>query len=90
MFEWDENKNLSNIEKHGISFQTASQVFKDENRIEIYDYVNSTINEDRFRAIGLVDDVLFVVFTERKNAIRIISARRATPKERRAYYASNL
>lgn len=90
MFEWDENKNLSNIEKHGISFQTASQVFEDENRIEMYDYVNSTINEDRFRTIGLVDDVLFVVFTERKNAIRIISARRATPKERRAYYASNL
>lgn len=63
MFEWDENKNLSNIEKHGISFHTASQVFEDENRIEMYDYVNSTINEDRFRAIGLVDDVLFVVFT---------------------------
>ena len=84
-FEWDEEKNLLNQQKHGISFEMASYVFSDENYIEMYDFEHS-IEEDRFIAIGLVDKVLFVVFTERKESIRLISARVATESERRLYY----
>ena len=64
---------------------TAIHVFDDENRIEIYD-VEHSINEDRYNTIGLVHDLLFVVYTERKDNLRIISARLATMAERRLYY----
>ena len=84
-FEWDEEKNILNQKKHGISFEAAAYVFSDENYIEMYDFEHS-IEEDRFIAIGLVDKVLFVVFTERKENIRLISARTATESERRVYY----
>ncbi len=52
---------------------------------EWYDFEHST-DEDRYIAIGMVGDVLFVVFTERSERIRIISARLATEAERRLYY----
>ncbi|MCD8218123.1 MAG: BrnT family toxin [Clostridiales bacterium] len=84
-FEWDERKNKRNIEKHGIDFDTAMMIFNDENRIEIYDMEHSQ-DEDRYNTIGLVHDVLFVVYTERKEKVRIISARLATPRERSIYY----
>ncbi len=84
-FEWDEEKNLLNQKKHGISFEAAAYVFSDENHIEMYDFEHS-IEEDRFIAIGLVDKVLFVVFTEHKENIRLISARTATESERKVYY----
>ena len=84
-FEWDEDKNRINRLKHGIDFNTAIHVFDDENRIEIYDYEHS-IDEDRYNTIGLVHDILFVVYTERKDSLRIISARLATAAERRLYY----
>ena len=86
-FEWDEDKNRINRLKHGIDFNTAIHVFDDENRIEIYDYEHS-IDEDRYNTIGLVHDILFVVYTERKDSLRIISARLATAAERRLYYDS--
>ena len=63
-------------------------MFNDLQRIEIYDEEHS-ITEDRYNTIGLVDDVLFVVYTERKESIRLISARVATPKERSIYYDEN-
>ena len=56
--EWDEGKNNKNIKKHGISFETASLVFSDENRIEYFDEIHS-IDEDRYVVIGLVNNVLF-------------------------------
>ncbi len=84
-FEWDEEKNRINKQKHRISFETASYVFDDPYYIEMYDFEHS-LEEDRYIAIGKVGDVLFVVFTERKETIRIISARLATPIERRIYY----
>jgi hypothetical protein len=84
-FEWDEEKNRLNIEKHGIDFETAMLVFNDSQRIEIYDLEHST-TEDRYNTIGLVHDVLFVVYTERKENIRLISARMATRTERSIYY----
>jgi len=85
-FEWDEEKASRNLEKHGISFETAVKVFLDENRIEIYDKTHSNENEDRYITIGLAGKVLFVVYTERHPRIRLISARLATAKERRIYY----
>lgn len=84
-FEWDENKSRINLEKHGIDFETAMLVFNDSQRIEIYDFEHS-IEEDRYNTIGMVNDVLFVVYTERKDNIRLISARLATKAERSIYY----
>lgn len=86
--EWDTDKNNLNIKKHGLSFETASLVFADGNRVELYDFKHS-INEDRFIVIGLVNNLITVVYTERTNAIRIISARVATEAERRIYYGAN-
>lgn len=85
IFEWDEDKNQINKEKHGIDFNIAIHVFEDADRIEIYD-IEHSIEEDRYNTIGLVHDVLFVVYTERKDRLRIISARLATAAERRLYY----
>ncbi|MCD7815085.1 MAG: BrnT family toxin [Lachnospiraceae bacterium] len=84
-FEWDEDKNQKNLEKHGISFETAMLVFNDDYRLEVYDIEHSQ-TEDRYNTIGLVHDVLFVVYTERKEKLRIISARLATAQERSIYY----
>ena len=81
LFEWDDEKERINIRKHGISFFDAMGVFDDEFKIEDYDREHS-IEEDRWWIIGLVDDVLFVVYTERGDATRIISARPATKQER--------
>ena len=88
-FEWDEEKNRLNQKKHGISFETAVYVFQDANYIEMYDFEHSA-DEDRYIALGLVGEALFVVFTERKENIRLISARLATEEERRLYYDQNI
>lgn len=87
LFEWDEEKEKANIRKHGIDFATAARVFNDENRIDLYDEGHSE-GEDRFITIGLINGtayVVFVVYTERGEAIRLISARKATSSERRMY-----
>jgi len=60
-------------------------VFFDLQRIEIYNMEHST-EEDRYNTIGMVNDVIFVVYTERKENIRLISARVATKTERSIYY----
>jgi uncharacterized DUF497 family protein len=88
-FEWEEEKNNINKEKHKISFETAIHVFGDPGYVEMYDFEHS-LDEDRYVAIGRVDDVLFVVFTERKDFIRLISARLATNAERGLYYDQDL
>lgn len=85
LFEWDEEKNAANVRKHGIDFEEAAHVFEDDDRIEIYDMSHSG-EEDRYNTIGMVNNVLFVVYTERREAIRIISARLATRRERSVYY----
>lgn len=86
-FEWDEDKEQINIKKHGIPFETAAKVFLDENRIEIYDEAHS-MDEDRYITIGLAGEILFVVYTERRLRIRLISARLATARERKVYYGN--
>lgn len=88
-FEWDENKNTINKARHKISFETAVYVFDDPYYIEMFDFEHS-VNEDRYIAIGKVGDVLFVVFTERKETIRIISARLATSAEKELYYDQDI
>jgi len=88
-FEWDEERNRINQQKHRISFETAAYVFDDPYHIEMYDFEHS-LEEDRYIAIGMVGDVLFVVFTERRETVRIISARLATNIERRLYYDQDI
>ena len=84
LFEWDYEKEQRNIKIHKISFETAKLVFNDDKRIEFFD-VNHSGTEDRLITIGKVDKVLFVVYTERGDKTRIISARAATKAERRLY-----
>ena len=89
-FVWDEEKNKKNIRKHGISFSVAARVFEDDLRLEYPDPEHSQ-DEERYLTIGLVHDVLTVVYCDRENIftgrtdIRIISARLATKLERNAY-----
>ena len=83
---WDKKKAALNRQKHGVEFEDAALVFADENRIERYDDEHSQ-DEDRWQVIGEVGEVLFVVYTERGEAFRLITARMATPAERRIYYA---
>ena len=80
-------KNRINKRKHKISFETAANVFFDENRIEQLDEFHSD-EEERWQVIGMVDEILFVIYTEREDKTRIISARRADKKERRIYYGN--
>ena len=87
-FEWDDEKEKTNIIKHGIDFTTAARVFKDENRLEMYDEAHSD-TEDRYITIGIIDGVAYlvmVVYTEQEDAIRLISARKATKQEGSMYY----
>lgn len=83
-FEWDSNKNAINKKKHGISFETAAAVFGDDNRLEFPDEKHS-IEEERYKVIGYIGKYLAVIFTERGEYTRLISARLATPLERRLY-----
>ena len=85
LVEWDDKKAAINKQKHGVSFETAALIFTDENRIERRDKTHSQ-DEDRWQVVGMVNDVLFVVYTERGEAARIIMARKASPKERSEYY----
>ena len=111
LFEYDPEKNRKNIEKHGISFKSAARVFFDYDRIELYDEIHSgeedrydtigNTSAGNLTVIGnlqdarRVDDILFVVYTERatvdeneksREIIRLISARLATNFERGVYY----
>ena len=87
VFEWDDEKNQINLRKHGVDFIDAAQVFFDENRIEQPDEFHSG-DEERWQVIGMVDEILFVIYTEHDDKTRIISARRADKKERRMYYGN--
>lgn len=88
MFEWDEAKRGANLVKHGVDFVDALEVFADPFRIERTDR-RREYREDRHQAVGRVgDQVVFVVYTLRGNARRIISARRASRNERRTYLES--
>ncbi|MCA1565120.1 MAG: BrnT family toxin [Acidobacteria bacterium] len=85
-FEWDDAKAIGNVEKHGITFGEATEVFYDPNALEAQDTEHSG-DESRFVIIGYsAQRLLFVVFAQRiGNMIRIISARKPTPTERDLY-----
>jgi hypothetical protein len=85
-FEWDPEKATSNAEKHGVEFVEATTVFGDPLELTIVDPDHSE-SEDRFISLGrsVTGAILVVSFTERESRIRIISARPATPRERRGY-----
>ena len=83
--EWDDNKADINRKKHNVTFEMAAQVFLDEFLIDDYDEEHSD-DEDRIKVIGMVGDVLVVIYTERGEKYRLRSARNATKRERRRYY----
>ena len=86
LFEWDPNKAERNERLHGISFDEACTTFEDPLSKTIDDPLHSE-NEERFVLIGqsIRRRILVVVHTEREERIRVISARQATKRERRAY-----
>jgi hypothetical protein len=84
-FEWDDAKADANLRKHKISFRAASRVFDDPLVLMEQDF-SEDYGEDRFLATGMVEGLLMTVaYTERDDCIRIISARKASSYERRAY-----
>jgi uncharacterized protein len=87
-FEWDEAKNRSNRKRHGVSFEEARTVFLDENARLIADPDHSA-DEDRFLLLGLSLRLRRLVvshcYRQSDEVVRIISARRADPTERRDY-----
>jgi uncharacterized DUF497 family protein len=87
-FEWYSEKERFNIEEHGIDLETARQVFEDPFRIMRYDEKHSGL-EDRWQVLGKAGEVLFVVYTERGEKYRVITAREAEPEERRIYYGED-
>jgi uncharacterized DUF497 family protein len=85
-FEWDPDKAVLNKKKHGVTFEEALTVFGDP-LAAIFDDVTHSVEEQREIIIGhsAKNRLLLVSFTERGEAIRIISARRATKQERKDY-----
>lgn len=86
LFEWDDEKAESNLHKHGVDFEEAATVFDDLYARYETDMLHSG-DETRGIVTGFssMSRVLLVVYTERTERIRFISARKATPAERRAY-----
>ena len=87
-YEWDEDKSIKNLKKHGIRFEEAQIIWSDPNAQEFIDSV-SDIKELRFIRIGLNPrrGILLVVYCEKEDGelIRIISARKATNSEKAIY-----
>jgi uncharacterized DUF497 family protein len=89
---WDEKKYAANLEKHGIRFEEAKDVFADKHALEAIDDEHSFYGEQRILRIGisLNKGVLFVIFCEYEEidstSIRIISARKATKRETIYYF----
>jgi uncharacterized DUF497 family protein len=89
-FEWDSDKASKNVEKHNVSFEEAATVFDDPIFITfIHD--EHSIDEERYITIGLSSRgrLLMLAHADRKDHIRIISARRATKKEEQFYAETN-
>lgn len=86
LFQWNTEKAEANLKKHGVSFEEATTVFLDPLSLTIHDPLHSD-EEDRFIITGFSDEQrqLVIVHTDRDDKIRIISARLATPGERRKY-----
>lgn len=85
-YEWDENKAVKNLAKHGVSFTEAKTIFDDPMYVDFYDLDHSE-DEERYLIVGESNRgrLLIVSYTERKESIRSISAREVTKSEREAY-----
>jgi uncharacterized DUF497 family protein len=83
-FEWDERKARTNLRRHRVDFADAATAFEDDRAVTVTD---ENPDEERFSTIGLdaLGRVLVVIYTVRGKRIRIISARRATGRERAEY-----
>ena len=88
LFDWDADKNLSNIEKHGVPFKEAATVFKDTAAVVIDDTQHSQ-NEERFKIIGHSANARLLMVChccrDEDSVIRIISARKSTKREQDEY-----
>jgi uncharacterized DUF497 family protein len=86
-FEWEKNKALANEKKHKISFKEATTVFGDPLAVTIPDPLHSAAEEARFVTVGLSyrQKLILVVHCDRDEKIRVISARKATKRERESY-----
>lgn len=86
VFEWDSNKAKTNVLKHNVSFEEATTVFGDSRSLTI-ENVSHSLYEKRYVTLGrsFNNRLLVVVHTQRGERIRIISARRASRKERKQY-----
>jgi uncharacterized DUF497 family protein len=94
VFSWDAGKAQGNLKKHGVSFEEAATVFSDPEALD-WDDPEHSLAEHRFKRLGasLAGRILLVVYTPRRwkdgrETIRIISARQASRKERKAYAGS--
>ena len=88
-FEWDTDKAAENLRKHGGSFEFAAKAFRDPFAVEWIDD-REDYGEERTILLGMADgSILVVVYTERENRIRLISARRATKNEQDIYHSKN-
>lgn len=85
-FEWDANKAASNLKKHGVSFEEAMTTFYDP-LAATFDDPEHSQEEGRLVTIGYSarDHLLVVCHVERRGGVRLISARRATPRERKRH-----
>ncbi len=87
-FEWDAAKATANLRKHGVAFGDAQLVFNDAYAVHSFD-VDAGYGEQRMIATGMVNGVLLtVVYTEREERTRLISARKATKHDQLEYYRS--
>jgi len=85
LFEWDTKKAAQNVAKHGVPFDYAARVFLDTHRLDSED-TRRDYREERRITMGKTDDRLFVVaYTLRGEVVRLISARKANPREQRQY-----
>lgn len=85
-FEWDEAKSATNVRKHGFGFDVARRAFEDP--LFISDEDRTSIGEQRFSCIGYAGgQLIHVAYTLRGEKIRIVSARKAEPHERRNYHS---
>ena len=89
-FEWDEEKADENLTKHGVSFSEAAETFADDGAVEYFDAEHSTMDEKRYARVALSSSrLLFVVYTERGGAVRIIHARTPSKRMREEYEEQN-
>lgn len=91
-FEWDAAKASANLKKHRVSFEEAKSIFYDEFGVQFFDEEHST-DEERFLMLGMSSNAKLLIVChcerERGQTIRIISARKATQRERTFYKGDN-